>query len=115
MLLTNVYFTDNIMTTVKELPNGSKSPSFFRSVVSKLKSPVAPVSSRTQHHTPSPLKSQISDKQSRENVSRCQFTFADGRQCKTPRRNSALITLLSKNAAPKAYLTRLRSKRSALI
>jgi hypothetical protein len=70
------------MTTVKEPPNGSKSPSFFRSIVSKLKSPVAPVSSGTQHHTP--LKSQISDRQSRENASRCQFTFADGRQCSNP-------------------------------
>jgi hypothetical protein len=72
------------MTTVKEPPNGSKSPSFFRSVVSKLKPPVVPVSSRTHQHTRSPLKSQISEVQSRENVSRCQFTFADGRQCKTP-------------------------------
>jgi hypothetical protein len=70
------------MTTVKEPPNGPKAHSFFRSVVSKLKPPVAPVSSGTQHHTP--LKSQISDRQSRENASRCQFTFADGRQCKTP-------------------------------
>jgi hypothetical protein len=70
------------MTTVKEPPNGPKSPSFFRSIVSKLKPPVAPVSSGTQHHTP--LKSQTSDRQSRENASRCQFTFADGRQCKTP-------------------------------
>ena len=68
------------MTTVKEPPNGPKPPSFFRSIVSKLKPPVAPVSSGTQHHTP--LKSQTSDKQSRENASRCQFTFADGRQCK---------------------------------
>ncbi|HEV1287581.1 MAG TPA: hypothetical protein VNU44_19820 [Bryobacteraceae bacterium] len=68
------------MTTVKEPPNGPKPPSFFRSIVSKLKLPVAPVSSGTQHHTP--LKSQISDRQSRENASRCQFTFADGRQCK---------------------------------
>jgi hypothetical protein len=68
------------MTTVKEPPNGSKSPSFFRSIVSKLKPPVAPVSSGTQHHTP--LKSQTSDRKSRENASRCQFTFADGRQCK---------------------------------
>src|SRR5579863_6299707 len=72
------------MTTAKEPPNGSKSHSFLRSVVSKLKPPVAPVSPGTQHHTPSPLKYQISDKQSRENVSGCQFTFADGRQCKTP-------------------------------
>ena len=71
------------MTTVKEPPSGSKSPSFFRSVVSKLKPLVAPVSPGTQHDTPSPLKSQISDRQSRENASRCQFTFADGRQCKT--------------------------------
>jgi hypothetical protein len=72
------------MTTVKEPPNGSKSPSFFRSVVSKLKPPTAPVSSRTQHHTPSPLKSQISDLPSPENVSRCEFTFSDGRQCSNP-------------------------------
>ncbi len=70
------------MTTVKEAPNGSKSPSFFRSVVSKLKPPVAPVSPGTQHHTPSPLKSQISDTQSPENASRCEFTFSDGRRCR---------------------------------
>src|ERR1700732_3710067 len=73
------------MTTAKEPPKGSKSLSFFRSVVSKLKPPTAPVSSRTQHHTPSPLKSQISDKQSRENVSRCEFTFSDGRRCRNQR------------------------------
>jgi hypothetical protein len=72
------------MTTVKETPNGSKSPSFFRSVVSKLKPRVASVSSGTQHHTPSPLKSQISDLPSPENVSRCEFTFSDGRQCSNP-------------------------------
>ena len=70
------------MTTVKEPPNGPKPHSFFRSVVSKLKPPVAPVSSGTQHRTP--LKSQTSDRQSRENASRCQFTFADGRQCSNP-------------------------------
>src|SRR6202035_3611463 len=70
------------MTTVKEPPNGPKAHSFFRSVVSKLKPPVAPVSSGTQHHTL--LKSQTSDRQSRENASRCQFTFADGRQCSNP-------------------------------
>jgi hypothetical protein len=73
------------MTTVKESPNGSKSPSFFRSVVSKLKPPVAPVSLVAQQHTSSPLKSQISDMQSRENVSRCEFTFSDGRQCRNRR------------------------------
>jgi hypothetical protein len=70
------------MTIVKEPPNGPKPPSFFKSIVSKLKPPVAPVSSGTQHHTP--LKSQTSDQQSRENASRCQFTFADGRQCSNP-------------------------------
>ncbi len=73
------------MTTVKEPPNGSKSLSFFRSLISKLKPPIAPVSSGTQHHTPSPLKSQVSDKQSRENVSRCEFTFSDDRQCRNQR------------------------------
>src|ERR1700676_753011 len=73
------------MTTVKEPPNGSKSPSFFRSVVSKLKSPVASVSSGAQHHTPSPLKSQISDLLSSGNVSRCEFTFSDGRRCRSER------------------------------
>ena len=72
------------MTTVKEPPNGSKSPSFFRSVVSKLKPPIAPVSSGTQYQKPSPLKSQISDLPSPENVSRCDFTFFDGRQCSNP-------------------------------
>jgi hypothetical protein len=70
------------MTTVKEPPNGSKSPSFFRSVVSKLKPPVASVSSAAQQPTPSPLKSQISEAQSRENASRCEFTFSDGRRCR---------------------------------
>jgi hypothetical protein len=71
------------MTTVKEPPNGSKSPSFFKSIVSKLKPLVAPVSPGTQHHTPQ--KSQTSDRQSRENASRCQLTFADGRQCRNQR------------------------------
>jgi len=70
------------MTTVKEPPNGSKSASFFRSVISKLKSPVASDSSSAQQLTPSPLKSQISDLPSPENVSRCEFTFSDGRQCR---------------------------------
>jgi hypothetical protein len=69
------------MTTVKEPPNGSKSRSFFKSVVSKLKPPVAPVSLGAQQPTPSPLKSQIPDLPSPENVSRCEFTFSDGRQC----------------------------------
>src|ERR1700680_847008 len=73
------------MTPVKESPNRSKSPSFFRSVVSKLKSPVASVSSGAQHHTPSPLKSQISDLPSPGNVSRCEFTFSDGRRCRSER------------------------------
>src|ERR1700680_4000354 len=73
------------MTPVKESPNRSKSPSFFRSVVSKLKSPVASVSSGAQHHTPSPLKSQISDLLSSGNVSRCEFTFSDGRRCRSER------------------------------
>jgi hypothetical protein len=72
------------MTTVKESPNGSKSPSFFRSVVSKLKPPVASVSSGAQQPLPSPLKSQISDLPSPESVSRCEFTFSDGRQCLNP-------------------------------
>src|SRR5580700_5978571 len=71
------------MTTVKEPPNGSKSPSFFKSIVSKLKPLVAPVSPGTQHHTPQ--KSQTSDRQCRENASRCQLTFADGRQCRNQR------------------------------
>jgi hypothetical protein len=73
------------MTTVKEPPNGSKSASFFRSVVSKLKSPVASVSSGAQQPTPSPLKSHISDLPSPENASRCEFTFSDGRQCRSQR------------------------------
>src|ERR1700676_3930411 len=73
------------MTTVKESPNRSKSPSFFRSVVSKLKSPVASVSSGAQQPTPSPLKSQISDLPSPGNVSRCEFTFSDGRRCRSER------------------------------
>ncbi len=73
------------MTTVKEPPNDSKSASFFRSVISKLKSPVASVSSGAQQPTPSPLKSQISDLPSPENVSRCEFTFSDGRQCRSQR------------------------------
>jgi hypothetical protein len=72
------------MTTVKESPNGSKSPSLFRSVVSKLKPTVASVSSAAQQPTPSPLKSQISDLPSPENVLRCEFTFSDGRQCRYP-------------------------------
>jgi hypothetical protein len=72
------------MTTVKESPNGSKSASFVRPVVSKLKSPLASDSSSAQQPTP-PLKSQISDLPSPENVSRCEFTFSDGRQCRNER------------------------------
>jgi hypothetical protein len=83
------------MTTAKEPPTGSKALSFFRSVVSKLKPPTAPVSSGAQQPTPSPLKSQISDKQSPENASRCEFTFSDGRQCRNER------TSLCAHHAPK--------------
>ena len=73
------------MTTVKEPPNGSKSLSFFRSVVSKLKPPTAPVSSGAQQPTQSSLKSHLSDTQSRKNVSRCEFTFSDDRRCRNER------------------------------
>jgi hypothetical protein len=85
------------MTNVKERPNGSKSPSFFRSVVSKLKPPVAPVSSGTQHDTPrrreiaDPTRiSVLSDEPERRtslepDAIRCEFIFSDGRQCRNQR------------------------------
>jgi len=106
------------MTTVKEPPNGSKSPSFFRSVVSKLKPPVAPVSPGTQHHTPSPLKSQISDMQSPENVSRCEYTFSDGRRCRNQRAQLCGQHILKAKAGRRARSSALEvppSKRSAPI
>ena len=60
------------MNTVKEPPNGHGSSSFFKSVISKLKS----------QHDSGALASEPSDKLKPD---RCQFTFSDGRQCRMQR------------------------------
>jgi hypothetical protein len=57
------------MTTVQEPPNGHSSPSFFKSVISRLK----------PQHDSDALANEPSDKLKPD---RCQFTFSDGRQCR---------------------------------
>src|SRR5579863_2028101 len=80
------------MTTAKEPLTGPKPASFFKSVISQLK---------PQRHSEAPANKPsdkladptrigaLSDGPERRTslnscASRCQFTFADGRQCKTP-------------------------------
>ncbi len=80
------------MTTVKEPPTGPKPASFLKSVISQLK---------PQRHSEAPANKPsdkladptrigvLSDEPERRtslnaSASRCQFTFSDGRQCKTP-------------------------------
>jgi hypothetical protein len=80
------------MTTAKEPPKGPRPASFLKSVISRLK---------PQRHSEAPANKPsdkladparigiLSDEPERRtslnsSVSRCQFTFADGRQCKTP-------------------------------
>jgi len=80
------------MTTAKEPPTGPRPASFFKSVISQLK---------PQRHSEAPANKPsdkladptrigiLSDEPERTtslnaSASRCQFTFADGRQCKTP-------------------------------
>ena len=67
------------MTIAKEPRKRPKSPSFFKSLVSKLK----------PKRNPSALANQAAEPERRTSTdfspSRCQFTFSDGRQCRTPR------------------------------
>ena len=80
------------MTTVKEPPTGPKPASFLKSVISQLKPqrhPEAPAN-KPSHKLADPTRiGVLSDEPERKtslnaSASRCQFTFADGRQCKTP-------------------------------
>jgi hypothetical protein len=66
------------MNTVQEPPNGHSSPSFFKSVISKLK---------PQHDSDAPAPAanvypQDELRGAKEVGQRCQFTFSDGRQCR---------------------------------
>jgi hypothetical protein len=93
------------MTTVKELPNGSKSPSFFRSLVDDLTKIVIPSSGESHQQdelspvkkvqpergiSPKPLPqrrvapSANDPSNSTFAPSRCEFTFSDGRHCRYP-------------------------------
>jgi hypothetical protein len=80
------------MTTAKEPPTGPRRASFFKSVISQLK---------PQRHSEAPANKPsdkladptrigvLSDEPERRtslnaSASRCQFTFADGRQCRNP-------------------------------
>ena len=60
------------MTTAKEPPAGPKSSSFLKSVVSKLRKKDR-------------LDTLANDTSDKINSDRCDFTFSDGRQCRTPR------------------------------
>jgi hypothetical protein len=79
------------MTTAKEPPNGSKSPSFFRSVVDDLIKIVIPSKQRERGIPPKPLPqrqvapSTHDPSNSTFAPSRCEFTFSDGRQCRNQR------------------------------
>jgi hypothetical protein len=78
------------MTTVKESPNGSKAPSFFRSVVDDLTKIVIPSKRRERGipPKPSPQRQVAPSAHDQSNStfapSRCEFTFSDGRQCSNP-------------------------------
>ena len=80
------------MTTVKEPPTGPRPASFFKSVISKLKlqqpseDPVNKPSDKLADPTRIGVLSDEPERRTSLNASasRCQFTFADGRQCKTP-------------------------------
>ena len=80
------------MTTVKEPSTGPQPASFFKSVISKLKlqqpseDPVTKPSDKLADPTRIGVLSDEPERRTSLNVSasRCQFTFADGRQCKTP-------------------------------
>ncbi len=69
------------MTTVKEPLHGPGSPSFFQSVISRLKSPVAPVSSAAQHKLSRSTLGANGAADGGLEGPRCQFTYSDGRRC----------------------------------
>ncbi len=80
------------MTTVKEPPTGPRPASFLKSVISQLKpqrhSEAAASKSSDKLADPARI-GVLSDEPERRtslnvSASRCQFTFANGRQCKTP-------------------------------
>jgi hypothetical protein len=81
------------MTTAKEVSNGPGiPPSFFKSVTSIPKSPVAPPDPGAQPRNREPLESEIShlpspaaQEPAAANDLRCQFSFSDGRRCRMPR------------------------------
>jgi hypothetical protein len=80
------------MTTAKEPPKGPKPASFFKSVISQLKPqrhPKAPANKPSDKLADPTRIGVLNDEPERRSslnssASRCQFTFADGRQCKTP-------------------------------
>jgi hypothetical protein len=80
------------MTTVKEPPKGPKPASFLKSVISQLKPqrhPEAPANKPSDKLVDPTRIGVLSDEPERRtslnpSASRCQFTFSDGRQCKTP-------------------------------
>ena len=80
------------MTTVKEPPTGPRHASFFKFVISQLKPqrhPEAPANKPSDKLADPTRIGVLSDEPERRtslnaSASRCQFTFADGRQCKTP-------------------------------
>jgi hypothetical protein len=75
------------MTTAKEPLTRPKSSSFFKSIVSKLK----------PKRNPAVPASKPSDK---INSDRCDFTFSDGRQCRTPRAQYCVHHEIRKGRTP---------------
>src|SRR5580700_7233419 len=80
------------MTTVKEPPKRPKLASFFKSVISQLKpqrhseAPANKPSDKLADPTRIGVLSDEPERRTSPNASasRCQFTFADGRQCRNP-------------------------------
>src|SRR5579863_8756800 len=80
------------MTTAKEPLTGPKPASFFKSVISQLKpqrhseAPANKPSDKLADPTRIGVPSDEPERRTSLNssASRCQFTFSDGRQCKTP-------------------------------
>src|SRR3984893_15807326 len=80
------------MTTVKEPPTGPRPASFLKSVISRLKPqrPSEAPANKPSDKLADPTRiGVLSDEPERRtslnsSASRCQFTFSDGRQCKTP-------------------------------
>jgi len=80
------------MTTTKEPPKGPKPASFLKSVISQLKpqrhseAPASKPSDKLADPTRIGVPSDEPERRTSLNASapRCQFTFADGRQCRNP-------------------------------